>query len=79
MRPGPSLTWVADELGPDTYVNLMDQYYPAGTVGEERFPELNRRLEPEEFEEAREIARELGLNNMDRRRPHRKLRMLQVM
>jgi uncharacterized Fe-S radical SAM superfamily protein PflX len=37
-----------------TYVNLMDQYCPARTVGEERVPELNRRLDPEEFEEARE-------------------------
>lgn len=72
------LTWVAEELGPDTYVNLMDQYYPAGTVGEDRFPELNRKLHPEEFEEAREMARALGLRNLDRRRPHRRLRMLRV-
>lgn len=26
------LEWIATELGPDTYVNLMDQYYPAGKV-----------------------------------------------
>jgi putative pyruvate formate lyase activating enzyme len=72
------LTWVADELGPDTYVNLMDQYFPAGTVGQERFPELNRKLHPQEFQEAREMARELGLRRLDERRPHRKLRMLRV-
>jgi putative pyruvate formate lyase activating enzyme len=27
------LTYVAEELGPDTYVDLMAQYYPAGLVG----------------------------------------------
>jgi len=51
---------------------------PAGTVGEDRFPELNRRLHPEECQEAREMARSLGLRNLDRRRPHPKLRRLRV-
>ena len=72
------LEWIAGELGPDTHVNLMDQYYPAGTVGEDRFPELNRRLHPEEFQEAREMAHSLGLKKLDRRRPHPKLRRLRV-
>jgi putative pyruvate formate lyase activating enzyme len=72
------LSWIAEELGPDTHVNLMDQYYPAGTVGEDRFPELNRGLHPEEFQEARELARSLGLRKLDQRRPHPKLRRLRV-
>src|SRR6266542_5848256 len=38
------LEWIASELGPDTYVNLMDQYYPAGKVVDGRFPEIGRRL-----------------------------------
>jgi putative pyruvate formate lyase activating enzyme len=70
------LTWIAEELGPDTYVNLMDQYYPAGKVGQGRYAEIDRRLAPGEFAEAREMARELGLNNLDRRRPHRRLRVI---
>jgi len=70
------LNWVAEELGPDSYVNLMDQYYPAGRVGNGRFPEIDRGLRPEEFQEAREVARSLGLRNLDRRRPHRRLRMI---
>jgi putative pyruvate formate lyase activating enzyme len=68
------LEWVATELGPDTYVNLMDQYYPAGNVGNGRYEEIDRRLTPAEFNEARGVARELGLRHLDERRPHRRLR-----
>ena len=68
------LEWIARELGPDTYVNLMDQYYPAGKVDETRFPELKRRLRAYEFQEARRIAAELGLRRLDERRPHPRLR-----
>jgi len=64
------LAWVAEELGPDTYVNLMDQYYPAGKVGDDHLPEINRRLAPGEFQEARDLTREMGLANLDERRPH---------
>lgn len=68
------LEWVAAELGPDTYVNLMDQYYPAGRVGGEHYPEINRRLSSAEFAEARSYARELGLRRLDARDPHPGLR-----
>ncbi len=67
------LEWVARELGPDTYVNLMDQYYPAGSVEEGRHPEIGRRLGSEEFRKAREIADRLGLRKLDERRPHPRL------
>jgi len=60
------LTWVAEELGPDAYVNLMDQYYPAGKVSASRYPAINRRLLGSEFAEAKAIARDLGLR-LDRR------------
>ncbi len=64
------LEWIAARLGPETYVNLMDQYYPAGKVTTDHLPEINRRLEPGEFREAQRIARELGLRRLDERRPH---------
>ncbi len=67
------LKWIVDEIGPDTYVNLMNQYYPAGKVGGERFPEINRSLSAVEFAEAQNLARELGLSRLDERRPHRRL------
>ena len=70
------LAWVAEELGAGTYVNLMDQYRPAGKVGEGRYAEIDRPLAPEEFGEAQRMARSFGLKNLDRRRPHRRLRML---
>jgi putative pyruvate formate lyase activating enzyme len=63
------LDWVASRLGPETYVNLMDQYHPAGSVSGGKYPELNRGLRSEEFLVAREIARELGLRRLDERRP----------
>ena len=62
------LEWIAEELGTDTYVNLMAQYYPAGKVTADRYPELGRRLDAGEFEEAQEIAAELGLRRLDERR-----------
>ena len=67
------LEWIATELGPDTYVNLMDQYYPAGKVSAEHYSEINRRLTSAEFMEAQEIARKLGLRRLDERRPHLRL------
>ena len=62
------LEWIVNELGPDTYVNLMDQYYPAGKVNSTSYPEINRRLSCSEFHEARQIAGELGLQRLDVRR-----------
>ncbi|MGW8267996.1 MAG: radical SAM protein, partial [Longimicrobiales bacterium] len=40
------LSWIARELGHDTYVNVMGQYRPGGVVGRDRHPELDRPLEP---------------------------------
>src|SRR3970282_65528 len=45
------LRWIAEELGPGTYVNLMAQYYPSGRVGPE-FQELDRHVHREEYEAA---------------------------
>ncbi len=63
------MTWLARDLSPDTYVNVMAQYYPAGAVSGERYPEINRRPLREEYEEAVRIAREAGLWRLDERRP----------
>ena len=59
------LRFVADELGPGTYVNLMGQYHPAGRS--ERYAEIHRRPYPEELERAFEIADGLGLRRLDER------------
>ncbi len=73
------LEWVASRLGPETYVNLMDQYHPAGSVCDEKYPELNRPLRSEEFLAAMEIACELGLRRLDERRPTARLRRRRAM
>ena len=60
------LTFVAEELGPDTYVNLMDQYRPSARVGVDgKYAELNCRLRREEYSRALELAERLGLRRLD--------------
>ena len=60
------LGWLADELGPGTYINLMDQYRPAGKVDGRRYPELTSRVPAGEYAKAARLAEELGLR-LDRR------------
>jgi len=62
------LEWTARELGPETYVNLMDQYRPAGRISRERYPELDRRVTSAEYREALAIAGHLGLRLDERNR-----------
>lgn len=57
------MRFIAEELSPRTYVNLMDQYYPAFRTGE--FPEINRRVNRQEFREAVETARTSGLTRVE--------------
>ena len=61
------MQWIADELSPDTFVNVMAQYYPAGKVSSFDHAEINRRLTPAEFERALEAARRVGLRRAARR------------
>jgi len=61
------LGWVARELGPDTYVNVMSQYYPAGKVTASEHAEINRNISLREFREALDAAREAGLRRLDDR------------
>ena len=63
------LEWIASEIGTDTYINLMDQYYPAGKVSRENYSEINRSLTSSEFREAQRIAADLGLHRLDVRGP----------
>ncbi len=70
------MRFLARELSPDTYVNLMDQYAPAGRVVQqpERYADIGRRVSPAEMREAKAIAREEGLRRFDERsRPMRRL------
>jgi len=56
------------QLSPDTYLNLMDQYYPAYRVEtEEKFQEIKRRVTRREMGEAFAAARAAGLWRFDAR------------
>jgi len=61
------LHWIARELGPDTYVNVMPQYYPAGKVSEREHAEINRSITLHEFQQALDLADEAGLQHLDPR------------
>ena len=55
--------WVAEKLGPSTYVNIMAQYRPEHRA--RNYPELNRRITSAEYAQALRWAREAGLTNLD--------------
>jgi len=63
----PIVEWLA-ELSRDTYVNLMDQYYPAWKAKTNpRFAEINRRVTGPEMQQAEQMARRSGLWRLDDR------------
>ena len=65
---GEIVRWLAGELSPDTYVNVMDQYYPAWKAKNDmKFSDINREIRESEFEQALAYAREAGLWRLDRR------------
>ncbi|MBC7232968.1 MAG: radical SAM protein [Chloroflexi bacterium] len=57
--------FLAEEISPNTYLNIMDQYRPCYKAHE--YPELNRRITPEEYAEAVRLAQEAGLHRLDDR------------
>jgi putative pyruvate formate lyase activating enzyme len=59
-----TMRFIDEELSADTYINIMGQYRPEFRARE--FPEIARRVTPEEVHEAVRIAREAGLNRLDR-------------
>jgi putative pyruvate formate lyase activating enzyme len=54
------LRFIAAEISPDSYVNIMDQYHPAFKA--HRLPELARRISLVEYHRVIQLARELGLH-----------------
>ena len=64
------LKWAAEELGRDTFVNIMEQYHPNYLVGkgEQRsrtgwtdYSEIGKRPGSQVVEEVREYAKSVGL------------------
>jgi len=57
------ITWIAENLPKDTYLNLMSQYTPVHKAS--RYPEISRRITRDEYRDAVAWAKEAGLTNLD--------------
>lgn len=55
--------FLAEEISPDTYLNVMSQYHPSHRAHD--FPELSRALNQDEYIEAVRIARRYGMERLD--------------
>jgi putative pyruvate formate lyase activating enzyme len=55
--------FLVDEVSKDTYLNIMDQYHPSYKAN--LYPELDRPLSKEEYQEANKIAIDAGLYRID--------------
>jgi putative pyruvate formate lyase activating enzyme len=57
--------FIAGQISPNTYVNLMDQYHPCYRAG--AYPPLDRPLASAEYAAALALAKRHGLRRLDRR------------
>ncbi len=60
------MRFMAHQISPDTYLNIMSQYRPEGKA--HLYPEIDRSVTVSEYEEAISIAEEEGLHRFDERR-----------
>ncbi len=58
--------FLAKEISPDTYLNLMDQYRPAYKA--QQYPKLKRRITHQEYQTCVDQAHTAGLHRLDERR-----------
>lgn len=61
------IKFIVEEISPDTYLNLMDQYRPAYRA--HLYPDLDRRITNDEYHRAVFLAEENGINRLDKRKP----------
>ena len=62
-----NINFVTPELGPNTYVNVMAQYHPAGKVLGDEYVNIGRRITRDEYEGAIAAALTAGLTRLDAR------------
>ncbi len=65
------MRFLANSISRNTYVNIMDQYYPCGNIPLDS--PLRRRITSEEFNRAIALAKEEGITRLDKRE---KLRLI---
>jgi putative pyruvate formate lyase activating enzyme len=62
------MLWIASNISRDTYINVMNQYYPAHKAETEpRFADINRNVTADEFCGTLQLARGAGLWRFDTR------------
>jgi putative pyruvate formate lyase activating enzyme len=66
------MRFLAEEISPDTYVNVMAQYYPAGRVSGDQFVEIGRHITNTEYTAAVDSAYRAGLWRIEDHRPLRR-------
>jgi putative pyruvate formate lyase activating enzyme len=59
------MEFLAKEISPNTYVNVMDQYRPCGSAHRDEF--INRRLHSKEYRDAVNAAKRAGMARLDER------------
>lgn len=59
-----AMRFFASEISRNTYVNIMDQYFPSGEIPLNS--PLRRRITKEEFDDAVKMAKEEGLHRLDK-------------
>ena len=64
---GEIMKFLAEKISENTYVNIMDQYYPTARVSHQKYPEINRGISSAELAAAYATAREAGLHRFDTR------------
>lgn len=68
------MRFLAKEISPNTYVNVMAQYRPCGLA--HRYPEVNRPITTDEYNDAVQMAIEEGITRLDERKRLRIIRWL---
>jgi putative pyruvate formate lyase activating enzyme len=63
--------FLSQEISKNTYVNIMDQFYPCGRISPNS--PLNRRITQGEYDDALEAAKNEGITRLDKRE---KLRLI---
>ncbi|WP_119332305.1 radical SAM protein [Geobacter sulfurreducens] len=58
---GETLRWIAENLGAETHIALMNQFFPAHRAAE--IPGIHRKITDEEYDEAVEALEGAGLEN----------------
>ena len=56
--------FIANEVSRNTYINIMDQYHPCYRA--DQYPEIDRRITPQEYKYALQTALDAGLSGLDR-------------